>query len=74
MRRAKGENTPLRTQGQERLSGRTAAESALKSRLVFNPCENSEQTELFMLQSIRNSGAPNNEHRTPPRLSFHRSA
>jgi len=74
MRRAKGENTPLRTQGQERLSGRTAEESALKSRPVFNPCENSEQTELFVLQSTRNSDAPNSEYSAPPRLGFHGSA
>jgi len=60
--------------GQEQLSGRTAEESALKSSLVFNPCENSEQTKLFVLQSIRNSDAPNGKHSTPPCLVFHGSA
>ena len=40
MRRAKGENTPLRTQGQERLSGRTAG--AQGSRGCNSPGRSSE--------------------------------
>lgn len=56
-------------QGQERLSEKRQ----LKYQMIFNPCENSEQTAQIVSQSIQNSVTPMSEPDTPPNLHFHRS-
>jgi hypothetical protein len=71
--RTRGDHTPPE-KGAGTAFGENGKELTLKSRLIFNPCENSEQTEVFILQSIRNSDAPNSKHSTPFCLGFHGSA
>ena len=55
--RAKRNKTPLKNQGQERLSGRTA-----KTQIIFKRCETGEQINDLIFKSIQNSDRPESEH------------
>ena len=48
-------------------------EKRQKTTTIFKPCENSEETTVFVPLSISISDAPDIEHSMPFRMSFHRT-
>ena len=52
----------------------TSSEKAAKTTAIFKPCENSEETAVFVPLPISISDAPDSERRTPFRVRFHRTA
>ena len=48
-------------------------EKRQKTSTIFKPCENSEEPTVFVPLSISISDAPDSEHSTPFRVSFHRT-
>ena len=49
-------------------------EKRQKTTVVFKPCENSEETAVFVVLSILFSDTPDSEHSTPFCVHFHRTA
>ena len=73
-----GEVTHPRTQGDENAGsdppGRNdIREKRQKTTTIFKPCENSEESTVFVPLSISISDAPDSEHSMPFRMSFHRT-
>ena len=70
--------TTKRTNGDETpgaiLRAGTSSGKAAKNTAIFKPCENSEETAVFVPLSISFSDAPDSERRTPFRVRFHRTA
>ena len=62
----RGRERRERSSGQERYSGKAA-----KTTAIFKPCENSEETAVFVPLPISISDAPDSERRTPFRVRFH---
>ena len=48
-------------------------EKRQKTTTIFKPCENSEESTVFVPLSISISDAPDSEHSMPFRMSFHRT-
>ena len=48
-------------------------EKRQKTTAIFKPCENSEETAVFVPLPISISDAPDSEHSMPFRMSFHRT-
>ena len=48
-------------------------EKRQKTTTIFKPCENSEESTVFVPLSISISDAPDIEHSMPFRMSFHRT-
>ena len=48
-------------------------EKRQKTTAIFKPCENSEETAVFVPLPISISNAPDSEHSMPFRMSFHRT-
>ena len=46
-------------------------EKRQKTAAIFKPCENSEETAVFVPLSISNSDAPDSKRSTPFRVRFH---
>ena len=46
-------------------------EKRQKTTAIFKPCENSEETAVFVVLSISFSDAPDSAHSTPFRVRFH---
>ena len=46
-------------------------EKRQKPTSIFKPCENSEETAVFVVLSISFSDAPDSEHSAPFRVCFH---
>ena len=65
----RGRERRERSSGQERVR-----EKRQKTTVVFKPCENSEETAVFVPLPISISDAPDSERRTPFRVRFHRTA
>ena len=73
-----GEVTHPRTKGDENAGsdppGRNdIREKRQKTTTIFKPCENSEESTVFVPLSISISDAPDSEHSMPFRMSFHRT-
>ena len=73
-----GEVTHPRTKGDENAGsdppGRNdIREKRQKTTTIFKPCENSEESTVFVPLSISISDAPESEHSMPFRMSFHRT-
>ena len=73
-----GEVTHPRTKGDENAGsdppGRNdIREKRQKTTAIFKPCENSEESAVFVLLPISISNAPDSEHSMPFRMSFHRT-
>ena len=73
-----GEVTHPRTKGDENAGsdppGRNdIREKRQKTTTIFKPCENSEESTVFVPLSISISDAPYSEHSMPFRMSFHRT-
>ena len=71
--------TTKRTNGDENAGsdppGRNdVREKRQKTAAIFKPCENSEETAVFVPLSISFSDTPDSEHSTPFRVPFHRIA
>ena len=71
--------TTKRTKGDENAGsdppGRNdIREKRQKTTAIFKPCENSEETAVFVPLPISISDAPDSERRTPFRVRFHRTA
>ena len=49
-------------------------EKRQKTTAIFKPCENSEETAVFVVLSISFSDTPDSAHSTPFRVPFHRIA
>ena len=49
-------------------------EKRQKPTTIFKPCENSEETAVFVPLPISISDAPDSERRTPFRVRFHQTA
>ena len=69
--------TTKRTKGDENAGsdppGRNdIREKRQKTTAIFKPCENSEETAVFVVLSISFSDAPDSEHSMPFRVCFHR--
>ena len=70
--------TTKRTKGDENAGsdppGRNdIREKRQKTTTIFKPCENSEESTVFVPLSISISDAPDIEHSMPFRMSFHRT-
>ena len=46
-------------------------EKRQKTTAIFKPCENSEETAVFVVLSISFSDTPDSAHSTPFRVRFH---
>ena len=73
-----GEVTHPRTKGDENAGsdppGRNdIREKRQKTTTIFKPCENSEESTVFVPLYISISDAPDIEHSMPFRMSFHRT-
>ena len=69
-KRTNGDETP----GAILRAGTTFGKSGKKTTAIFKPCENSEETAVFVPLPISISDAPDSERRTPFRVRFHRTA
>ena len=65
----RGRERRERSSGQERVR-----EKRQKTTAIFKPCENSEETAVFVVLSISFSDTPDSAHSTPFRVPFHRIA
>lgn len=65
---AKRNKTPLKNQGQERLSGRTA-----KTQIFFKGCEISELINGLVWKYTRKSDTPNSEHGSRKCVTTHQT-
>ena len=71
-----GEVTHPRTKGDENAGsdppGRNdIREKRQKTTAIFKPCENSEETAVFVVLPISFSDTPDSAHSTPFRVRFH---
>ena len=64
----RGRERRERSSGQERVR-----EKRQKTTAIFKPCENSEETAIFVVLPISFCDTPDSEHSMPFRVSCHRT-